>query len=63
MIHFGKKNGRKKFVYFLTEKGKKLKNDINTAWSNLHMRYEKYLGEEDYNHLTEIINKACSKLE
>lgn len=57
-----KSEGKNSFIY-LTEKGKKLENDINTAWSNLHNRYEKYLGEDDYNHLTEIINNACSKLD
>ena len=57
-----KTEGKNSFIY-LTEKGKKLKSNIDLAWSNLHMRYEKYLGEKDYNHLTEIINNACRKLD
>lgn len=54
--------GKNSYIYS-TEKGRELQKDINKAWNNLHERYEKHIGKDNYIKLTKLINNTCSKLE
>lgn len=54
--------GKNSFV-FSTKEGKKLQNDIDKAWKNLHERYSSIIGHELGEDLTLKINLVGNALE
>lgn len=58
-----RKCGGKNCYIYPTKKANSLQLDIDKAWSSLHERCSKILGEEEAKVLTEIIDKVGIKLE
>lgn len=46
----------------LTEKGQNIQGDLENAWDKLYADYCQLLGEDEANHITELINQAAKKL-
>ena len=57
-----KTKGKSSYLY-PTPKGIDLQVEISQCWTNLYKRYTKVLGQEKGVELTEIIDKAATKLE
>lgn len=57
-----KTKGKSSYLY-PTRKGIDLQIEIGECWGNLHKRYSKILGPKKGVELTEIIDKAATKLE
>ncbi|AXV40471.1 MarR family winged helix-turn-helix transcriptional regulator [Methanobacterium sp. BAmetb5] len=57
-----KTKGKSSYLY-PTPKGIDLQVEISQCWANLYKRYTKVLGQEKGVELTEIIDKAATKLE
>jgi DNA-binding MarR family transcriptional regulator len=57
-----KQEGRQVRIY-ATEAGRKLRDEIDTAWERLHSRYAEVLGREYGDRLTQEVYDAACRLE
>jgi DNA-binding MarR family transcriptional regulator len=57
-----KAKGKISYIY-PTEKGEKLKEEIEECWQNLYNRYSKILGEKEGIELTKLIYNTANELE